>query len=212
MLLWTFSPRNCAISLNQRPNNYTVTTSDDECARRKEKETWEDQPGGCVCYKLLWWCLRGERWCVNKAGCHWQAWALEETCWHHDGAGLAAESKQLPRFSFDGSLFLSLQCFGPFSPSSPPLACPPCSFPALPSSKGLADVHTHLLSFCRHFLCLGPCQCWFKGIIEFLSCSFPFPHESLGKVVLGIYRDDILYIYEFVEINCSSYFATVLSI
>lgn len=143
---------------------------------------------------------------------YWQARALEEPCWHHDGAGLAAESKQLPRFSFGGSFFLSLQFFGPFSPSSLHLPVPLVLSQSLPSSKGLADVHTHLLSFRCHFLCLGPCQCWFKGIIQILSCSFPFPHESLGKVVLGIYRGAILYIYEFVEINRLSYFATVLSI
>lgn len=160
----------------------------------------------------------GERRCVNKAMCvppltHWQARALEEPCWHHDGAGMAAESKQLPRFSFGGSFCLSLQFFGPFSPSSPPLACPPCSFPVPSFLKGISRCTYTSLVFLLPFSLP-----WLLPVLVqrhhfmFLSCSFPFPHESLGKVVLGIYRDDILYIYEFVEINHLSYFATVLSI
>lgn len=133
-----------------------------------------------VCYKLLGWCLMGERWCVNKAVCvlpltHWQARALEETCWHHDGAGLAAESKLLPRFSFGGAFFLSLQCFGPFSPSSPPLACPTCSFPVPSFLKGTSRCTHASPIFLSPFSLPWPLPVLVQRhhLIPFMFLSFP---------------------------------------
>ena len=61
--------------------------------------------------------------------------------------------------------FCLSSALGPSLLPRPLLPVPLALSQSLPSSKGLADVHMHLLSFCRHFLCLGPCQCWFKGII-----------------------------------------------
>ena len=114
MLLCPLNPRNCDVSLNPRPNNYTGTTSDDGHARRKEKKhRWISQEDVFVTNYF----------CDNCG-----------TSTSTGGAPLtpilyrvSSRTEQWPRFSFGGSFSFS-PTLCPLSPSSIPLACLPCSF------------------------------------------------------------------------------------
>lgn len=109
--------------LNQKPNhNYTGTTFNTECTRRKKEPVEKRNTGGSIRgyfrYKLLWWSLIGGRWCVSKTEkWHPTTWprtststgrALLKWC----GVGAGGSREQLSRFSFSDLIisFSSILC------------------------------------------------------------------------------------------------------
>lgn len=218
MLHCPFNSRNCGdTALNQKSTNYRGTASKDECARRKKSNTRGSTTRMCVLVTNysgdVWWKEGDVSATCTPPLAPRPAPVLAEPEHISVAQGWWQEVSGCPDFPLDGlslpfspTLWSSLSFL--FSTCLPPLFFPS---PFLPQRDEQMFTYAHLLSFRGHSLCLGTCQCWFEGIIQVLSCSFPFPRESLGKPVLGIYRDYIICIYEFVEINHLSHFATVFS-